>query len=258
MKKIKGLILDMDGVIWRSKTPIGDLRAIFARISELDYKYLFATNNSTHASEEYANLLQGFGVEVSPNHILTSGSITADYLSGLYPGGGNLFIVGMPGLVDTLEIAGFAHSEEDPKAVVVGLDTIFDYQKLAKATALISKGIPFIGTNPDVALPTPSGLAPGTGSLLASITAASGIRPTIIGKPENLIYGAAQTMLGLSNEEILAVGDRLETDILGAQNAGFQTALMLSGVSSLHDAQSWKPKIDYICDNLETLIEEIS
>lgn len=258
MSKIKGLILDMDGVIWRSKTPIGNLGAIFARISNLGLKFLFATNNSTRGSAEYAKILQGFGIEVSSEQILTSGSVTADYLSRIYPEGGSLFIIGMPGLLETLKNAGFTHSENEPKAVVVGLDTEFDYEKLTKASALIAKGAPFIGTNPDVALPTPSGLAPGTGSLLAGITAVTGVRPTIIGKPEKHIYQAAQIILALPKEEILAIGDRLETDILGAQNAGYQTGLVLSGVSTMQDAQAWRPEINYICENLEALIEEIA
>lgn len=258
MKKIKGLILDMDGVIWRNKEPIGDLPSIFARISELDLKFLFATNNSTRTSAEYTEILQALGVEVNPNQILTSGSITADYLSGMHPEGGSIFIIGMPGLVETLKLAGFNHSVEDPKAVVVGLDTEFNYQKLSFASALINSGTPFIGTNPDVALPTPSGLVPGTGSLLAAISATTGVAPEIIGKPKKSIYKSAQAALDLPREEILAVGDRLETDILGAQNAGFQTALVLSGVSTLEDTRTWQPEINYICNNLETLIEEIA
>jgi 4-nitrophenyl phosphatase len=255
--QIKALILDIDGVIWRNKEPIGDLRSLFQRIVARRINYAFATNNSTKTISTYLHLLTGLGVPVTDQQLFTSGSVTANYLQHELKAGSEVFVIGMPGLKKTLINAGFTIGQQSPSAVVVGLDEQFTYGDIKIAVDLVRTGIPFIGTNPDVAIPTPAGLIPGTGSILAAIETASGISPIIIGKPKPTIFQNAIKALKVSPSETLVVGDRLSTDIAGGQSAGCRVGLVLSGVTNLVEAKKWRPTIDFIADDLTALIEEI-
>lgn len=251
---VKALILDMDGVLWRGNQPIGDLSFIFARIQQLGLKVICATNNSTSTAEQFAEKLAGMGAKRSPGQILTSAIASARYLQKIYPSGGPVYIVGEDGLQRALEEAGFWHAEREPLAVIAGMDRGITYTKLAAATRWIRSGVPFIGTNPDKTFPLPDGLAPGAGSILAAIEAASGVSPTIIGKPSPYLYQIAMEQIGASPEETLAVGDRLETDILGAQRAGIRSALVLSGVSDREQLTAWPDPPELVADNLSALL----
>lgn len=254
---IQALILDMDGVIWRKKVPIGNLAKIFQRITSLGLKYVFATNNSTETVDSYVSLLKGNGIQVETHQVITSATATAQYLAEKFPERGNVFIVGMQGLVATLKDYGFSVSAQDAIAVVVGMDRTLTYEKLETATLLIRNGVPFLGTNPDKTFPTPQGLVPGAGSMLAAIEVATDVSPQIIGKPEGTMFIQALEALKIKPENALVVGDRLETDIAGGQAANCKTALVLSGVSSEADGNAWQPSLDYIVEDLDSLITQL-
>jgi 4-nitrophenyl phosphatase len=254
---IKGLILDMDGVLWRSTTPIGNLAWIFETIEELGLRVVMATNNPTRSPMQYVEKLQGFGVKIEPWQVLNSGLVTAQYLKEQFPAGSDIFVVGEDALIETLENEGFNTIGNHPVAVVAAMDRGITYDKLTQATLLIRGGVPFIGTNPDRSFPIPGGQAPGAGAILAALEAASDVAPTIIGKPQPGMYKAALARLGTAPEETLVVGDRLETDILGAQNTGCPCALVLSGVTTLEDADQWKPAPDIIAAELTTVITSL-
>ncbi len=255
--KIRALILDMDGVLWRDNQPIGDLQAIFADIAELGWKVVLATNNATKSIEQFLRKLASFGVNLEPWQVINSAQATAHYLSQLYPDGGTTYVVGEPGLVEILEAKGFMYSEENPIAVVVALDRSINYEKLRTATLLIRSGVPFIGTNPDRTFPEPAGQVPGAGSILAAIETATDIKPLVIGKPNPVMYQFALERMGTTPAETLVVGDRLETDIAGAQHLGSPCALVLSGVSSEEAAWAWEPSPDIIANNLTDVIREL-
>jgi 4-nitrophenyl phosphatase len=253
---IKGVILDMDGVLWRDMQPIGDLPAIFRRIRNLGMSVILATNNATRTVEQYHTKLKGFGVNLESWQVVNAGQAVASFLKKRFPDGGPIYVVGEPSLKETLSLSGFYASEPDSPgilAVVAGMDTNLTFDKLRQATILIRKGLPFIGTNPDRTFPTPEGLMPGAGSILAAIEAASETKPIIAGKPEPLLYNLAMERLGLSPQETLAIGDRLDTDILGGQNAGCYTAVVLSGVTSREVAMLWKPAPDIIAPDLTSI-----
>ncbi|MHB0989422.1 MAG: HAD-IIA family hydrolase [Bellilinea sp.] len=252
--KIKALVLDMDGVLWRANKPVGRLAAVFARIDELKLKVICATNNATSTPEQFAEKLAGMGVQLAPKFILNSALAAAHYLKKQHPAGGPVYLVGEIGLQQAMQELGFWQAEKDVLAIVAGMDRQFSYAKLTAATRLIRNGAPFIGTNPDKTFPTPDGLVPGAGSILAAIEAASGVTPTIIGKPSPFLYQVALDRLGASPLETLAVGDRLETDVLGGQRAGMRTALVLSGVSSLHDLAGWPTPPDLVAADLAELL----
>jgi 4-nitrophenyl phosphatase len=255
---VKAAILDMDGVLWRGPEPIGDLPGIFSRMSSLGWKVAFATNNTTRTVDQYVVILRSLGITVQPEQIITSGVACGIYLQKKFEGSGEVYIIGEKPLFDTLAAFGFRSGESSPRAVVAGLDRQLTYERLATGSRLIRAGCEFIGTNPDPTLPTPEGLIPGTGSILAALEAASGVRPTIIGKPYPELFRIALGGLGTAPEETLVVGDRIETDIAGGIAAGCLTALVLTGVTSREKANGSQFKPQFIAANLERLLDEFA
>lgn len=253
---IKGMILDMDGVLWAADQPLLDMPAFFEAVTQLGLRVVFATNNATRSINMYVERLAGFGVPVEPWQVVNSAIATAEYLHKQFPQGGPIFVVGETGVVEALLERGFypAGDEDDPLAVVAGMDRAMTYNKLARAALLIRAGKPFIGTNPDLTFPTPYGLVPGAGATLAYLEAATGVAPVIMGKPEPYLYRFSIERLGIRPEETLAVGDRLETDILGGQRTGCPTVLVLSGVTSAAEAEAWQPRPNLVLPNLADLL----
>lgn len=254
---IEALILDMDGVLWRDDQPIGDLKGIFSMIQHHGWQVILATNNATRSVDQYLKKLKGFGVSLNPEQIVNSAQAVVHYLAQRHPMGGNVYVIGEEGLLHTLAEYKFQHSLENPVAVIVGMDRNLTYQKLRQATLLIRADVPFIGTNPDRTFPTPDGLVPGAGAILASLEASTSISPIIVGKPSPEMYLVAMDRMGKKPEATLVVGDRLETDIAGAQNLGCPTALVLSGVTSWQAAQSWSPRPNWIEPDLASLLNRL-
>lgn len=257
--KIKGLILDMDGVIWKDATPIGDLGKIFAMIRAKGLKFVLATNNSTRSIDEYVNKMAQLGAEIYPHEILNSSLTVAKLLRAKIPEGSEIFTIGESGLSSALVDEGFIPvskgEAKDPKAVVVGIDRKIDFEKVAEACLWIRAGIPFYATNPDLTFPTPRGLIPGNGAWISLYTTATGIDPIIAGKPSPDMLLVSMERMGTSLDETIMVGDRLETDILGGQRVGCATCLVLSGVTTANDAKTWVQPIDIITKDLESLVD---
>jgi 4-nitrophenyl phosphatase len=257
--QIRALILDMDGVLWRADTPIGDLPDIFSRIHQLGLKVVLATNNSTRSVEQYVERLHGFGVEVEAWQIVTSSQAAAYLMRKHLPDGKQVYVIGENGLKQALLERGFEPVfDGEPAsrlcAVVAGMDRQISYAKLQRATLLIRAGLPFYATNPDRTFPTPDGLVPGTGAILAAISAATDREPTVAGKPKPAMLDLAIERLGLNRNQVLMVGDRLETDIAGGQAAGCPTAVVLSGVSTREQVEAWRPQVEIVSPNLSALI----
>lgn len=257
LNTIKALILDMDGVLWRGNSPIGNLEQVFRSISSSGLKFILATNNSTLNAEKYIEKLRNFGVILSPKQIVNSSIATAYYLEKLSPGGGEVFIIGEAGLIEDLEKKGFFYSENEPQYVVVGMDRSLTYEKLRLATLFVNKGSMLIATNPDATFPTPEGLVPGAGAIVAALETSTGKEAYVVGKPSAEMYHYALDELRTSPNETLVVGDRLETDIAGAQMLGCATALVLSGVTDIDTALAWRPEPDLIADDIKQVIEFI-
>ena len=256
---IKALILDMDGVIWKADAPIGDLPSIFKRIRERGLKYVFATNNSTGTSEQYAARLNGFGVDAEPWQVITSSQAVAHAVAQKFPRGTRVFMIGEDGLRLPLEREGFeiVSVENAPQAevVVMGFDRSINFTKGSEATLLVRKGIPFYATNMDKTFPTPRGEIPGAGAWISVITTATGIQPIVAGKPFPFLMKLSLEKLRAKKEETLVVGDRLETDIAAGQAVGCPTALVLSGVSTEEQAKAWQPPPTIIAESLTNLVE---
>lgn len=247
----------MDGVLWRGSETIGNLQAIFTHIDQMGLKVIFATNNATRTITQYVSLLSSFGVIAEPWQVINSATAVTYYLCSKFPNGGPIFIIGEQGVIEACSEHGFYQSDTGALAVIGGMDRNLTYEKLKTATLLLRAGVPFIGTNPDLTFPTPDGLVPGTGSILAALTAASDVTPIIVGKPEPLMYQVALERLNMPAEQALVVGDRPQTDIAGAQQIGCRTALVLSGVTNAKQAANWKPSPDIIADDLEKVVQLI-
>ena len=258
---IRGMILDADGVLWKDTTPIGDLPRLFERMRALGMKVTIATNNATMTVEQYLEKVASFGVKLDAEQIVTSAHGTAAALSQAFPGKGAVYVIGENGILAALCDAGFT-TVTDPNdgspvvAVVAGMDRALTYQKVQRAMWHIRAGARFYGTNPDATFPTPAGLVPGAGAVIAAVRTAAGVDPIFIGKPSPFMFTLAAERMQLHMDEILAVGDRLETDIAGGQGVGARTALVLSGVSTAEQAQQWKPQPDLIAKDLATLLSQ--
>jgi 4-nitrophenyl phosphatase len=255
---IKALILDMDGVVWRGDSPIGDLALTFQHIRDRGLKFVFATNNSTKTSEQYVAKLKEFGVEVEPWQVVTSSQAAARAVAQSFPQGTKALVIGEDGLRLPLEQEGFeivsVENAHQAQVVVMGMDRGVSYEKLSEATLLIRKGARFYATNMDKTFPTPRGQIPGAGAWVSVITTATNIEPIVAGKPFPFLMELSLEKLGTKKAETLVVGDRLETDIAAGQAVGCPTALVLSGVSTKEQAEFWNPKIDMIVNDLTTLI----
>ncbi len=251
---IHGVILDMDGVLWRDSETIGDLHVIFNRLQELNLKTVLATNNATRSVEQYLDKFMGFKVLLEPWQITTSAMAVISYLKTNFPTGSPVHVVGAPSLINAIVAAGYPMSNDDVKVVIAGVDREITYQKISTAATLIRKGAKFIGTNPDKTFPTPHGLTPGAGAIIAAIATAAEQEPLFVGKPGKVLIQISLERLSLPAQSVLVVGDRLETDILAAQNTGCKSALVLSGVTTLDQARAWSPAPDFIGSDLAELV----
>src|SRR5512143_4004873 len=226
------LITDMDGVLWRGREPLPGLVEFFQFLRQQAIRFVCATNNASTLPEKLAERLQGWGADVTAEEIVTSSIATAEYLADTFPAGARLYVVGMEGLRMPLLQKGFEIAEHDVAAVVAGIDWQLTYDHLKRAALNIRAGAKFIGTNGDRTFPSSEGIIPGAGAILAAIETGTGVKPIVMGKPESPLYETALKRMHAVPEQTLVLGDRLETDILGAVRLGLKSALVLSGVTT--------------------------
>jgi 4-nitrophenyl phosphatase len=253
LTNITHLIIDMDGVLYRGDQPMPCLLEFFAFLRKRAIRFMLATNNSTRTSQEYADKLAGMGVQVYPEEILMSGQATARFLARQYPRGTQVHCFGMPSLKQALTDEGFILADEGVELVVASMDRAVTYEKLKRATLLIRGGARFIATNLDPTNPSEEGLIPGTGTMIAALETASGVKPLAIGKPEPIMYELAMEQMGARPETTAAIGDRADTDILGGKRAGLFTICVLSGSSDRAEAEAYGA--DLIFDDIGHLLE---
>ena len=263
---LRSLIIDMDGVLWHGPKPIPGLTEFFQTLRELRIKFILATNNASHTPAQYVNKLAKLNVDVSLDEILTSGTATAHYLAERYePATTRIFVVGEDGARQPLLDRGFTltglyevnnpdnQTAKGADIVVCGKDETLTWDKLATATLNIKAGAQFIGTNADTTLPTEHGIIHGNGAILAALQTATGVAPTIIGKPEPIMYQQALAFLGSGSDSTAAIGDRLETDILGAKRAGLRSLMVLTGISSRQDLLNSAYQPDWVMEDIRAI-----
>jgi 4-nitrophenyl phosphatase len=254
LSRFTAVLFDMDGVLYRGHEPLPGVAALFDLLDARGVRYACVTNNATMTPAQFADKLARMDIRVPPSRIVTSPVATRHYLEGQTPRETPAYYIGMEGIRAALFDDGFlTYEERRPQIVVVGLDTEATYQKFRIATLAIRAGARFIGTNPDVSLPTEEGEVPGAGALLALLQAATGVSPFVIGKPGPLMFHTAIELLGAVPEQTLTIGDRLDTDIAGALAAGLASVLVLTGVTGPGDLAHSPVQPDAVFDDLDTL-----
>ena len=250
---VRLVIFDLDGVIYRGGQAIGGAVDLVADLKASGVGVRFATNNSTVDRSAYVARLAALGIRATRDEVVTSTSATIEHLARHCPEVRRVLAVGERGIADELSAAGYEAvlaADAVPAAydggglgqgydaVVVGLDTAFDYRRLAAAISAVLAGARFVATNADLLYPTVEGFLPGAGTMVAAIAAGSGARPEVIGKPEPAMFVTTLEGSGVPPEEAVVVGDNPDADMVAAHRAGIASILVLTGVADAHRAAS--------------------
>ncbi|HSC78896.1 MAG TPA: HAD-IIA family hydrolase [Chitinolyticbacter sp.] len=247
---MKAIISDMDGVIYRGKQLIPGANEFVQRLLAEKAPFLFLTNNAEQTPLDLKLKLEYLGIRgLTEDNFITSAMATAMFLKQQKERA-TAYVVGGGGLINELYNVGFSISESRPDYVVVAKSSSFSFEQLKKAVRFIDAGAKFIGTNPDMIDPVEGGNEPAAGTILAAISAATGKRPYIVGKPNALMMTLATRKLGVHPEEAVMVGDRMDTDIVGGMEAGMTTALVLSGVTTQAMIDDFPYKPDHVFDHV--------
>ena len=258
IKHIKGLIIDLDGVIFQGDQSLGDIEAWFKKIQDANIGVVIASNNSSKTSDYVVSLLAKNGVRLESKQVITSSMVTLEYLNARYPRDATLYVIGSPVLKETLERGGYTVINDRSciaDAVIVGIDKTLTYDKLKDASLHIREGAEFIATNDDRTVKSSEGLVPAAGTIVAAIEAASSQKAVIMGKPYRPMFHVALQYLGLEAKNVLVIGDQIETDISGAQDAGCWSALVLTGVTDEKAAHAWRPEIDIVAKDMGAVLD---
>lgn len=248
----RGVILDVDGTVVRGDTQIAGARDALATLDDAGLRRLFLSNNPTKAPSAYVDRFDRAGLTVGADEVMTSGTVTVEYLREFHATD-DLFLVGESGFRAQLDEATLT-VVDDPDAaevVVVSIDRDFHYDRLTAALHALDDGVPFLGTDPDVTIPTDRGLIPGSGAIIRAVAGVVGRDPDrVLGKPDEYARTLALDYLGVDPADCLVVGDRLDTDIaLGAQ-AGMTTVLVRTGVTDERTLANSAIEPDYVLDSL--------
>jgi len=247
-------LIDIDGVLVREHEPIPGSSTALQRLTESG-RVVLLTNNSTRSRKQHAARLADAGLHIQAECILPTSYLAAQYLLARL-GPVPTWVLGEKGLREEIADAGhrLADRPEEAKALVVGMDRQFDYARLTAAYRAIAGGAKFIATNEDATYPVPEGFHPGAGAMVGALRGMGFAPDVVIGKPSPIPYRAALAKLGIEPSRAVMIGDRLETDILGAQDNGIATALVLSGVSASKDVESLGMRPTWIAVNLAALV----
>jgi HAD superfamily hydrolase (TIGR01457 family) len=249
------LLIDLDGVLYRGDEAVPGAPEAMASIRARGRSVVFITNNSSRTPKQVAAKLEAMGIAAAPSEVVTSALATAELLARR--GGGSAFVIGQDGVRSALEGAGVLVAEGEPERadyVVVGFDASADYAKLKHASLLVQRGAALVATNPDGSFPSSDGLWPGAGALLAVVTTTTGATAEVVGKPYAPLFETARRRAG--GGVPLVVGDRLDTDIAGAAALGWDSLLVLSGVSTLADLEGSELRPTFVGADLSALLQE--
>ncbi|WP_175990466.1 TIGR01457 family HAD-type hydrolase [Bacillus sp. Marseille-Q1617] len=250
MKQYKGYLIDLDGTMYRGKEVINEAGDFVRRLKEKGLPYLFVTNNSSRRPEQVAEKLKAFGISAEKEQVFTTSMATAQFIADKKPGS-TAYVIGEEGIRSALEEKGITLQDESPDFVVVGIDRGINYEKLALACLGVRNGATFISTNGDIAIPTERGLLPGNGSLTSVVTVSTQTQPIFIGKPESIIMEQALEVLGVAKEDTLMVGDNYDTDIKAGMNAGLDTLLVHTGVTTKEILKQMEQQPTYTINTLD-------
>jgi NagD protein len=225
-------------VIYRGSEAIPGAAEFIHYLVEEEIPYLFLTNNSAYSPLDVVVKLKKFGIETSVEHVYTSALATAEFVHNQRPHG-TAFVIGEGGLLTALNDVHYAISRDAPDYVIVGEGRVLNFELMEQAHRLIAAGAHLISTNSDTWCPTDSGPRPGCGAVVALLEAATGRKAYHVGKPNPFMMRAARKRIGLATDEVIMIGDTMETDIRGATDLGFRSILVLTGSSSLESLREF-------------------
>lgn len=250
-----GYLIDMDGVIYRGSEPIPGAVEFIAWLREEKIPYLFLTNNSTYTPLDVVVKLKKIGINTSVEHVYTSAMATAEFVRHQKPDG-TAFVIGEGGLLNALNEVNYAITRESPDYVIVGEGRVLNYELVEQAHRSIAAGAGLISTNADTWCPTDSGPRPGCGAIAALLESATGRRAYHVGKPNPFMMRAARKRIDLSTDEVIMIGDTMETDIRGATDLGFKSILVLTGSTTLESMKEYPFRPTSIVTSIAELVPE--
>ena len=249
-------VLDMDGTFYLEDKPIDGALEFLDVLERSNRRYLFFTNNSSKSIKDYINKLSGMGVSADCNMIYSSGSVTIEFLKN-HRKGKKVYLLGTPSLMEGFQSEGIELTEDRPDIVVLGFDTTLTYEKIFKGCTYIREGAEFIATHPDLNCPIKDGLMPDTGSFIRMFTASTGVEPIIMGKPYSHTVEAIERATGIGRDEMVFVGDRLETDIAIGINNGATAVLVMTGATDSKMLENSSIRPTFQIPSIASLIEMV-
>lgn len=249
MEGIKYYLIDMDGVLLHGETLIPGAAEFVQRLQDQKIPFLILTNNSRFIPRDLQARLSYLHLEVPSEAIFTSALATAQFLHSQRPGG-RAYVLGESGLTTALHGIGYVLTDRDPEYVVLGETTTYSFDRISRAIRFVMAGARFIATNPDVIGPGEGGIVPATGAVAAMISAATGVKPYFIGKPNPLMMRTALRTLDAHSEDSAIIGDRMDTDIVAGIESGLRTILVLSGVTTREQAERFPYQPTWIRESI--------
>jgi NagD protein len=255
-REIKSWLMDMDGVLVREEHAIPGAGEFIQKLKENGTPFLVLTNNSTYTRRDLAARLRSSGLEVPEDAIWTSALATAGFLHDQRPDG-TAFVIGETGLTTAIHQVGYTLTERNPDYVVLGETRTYSFERITQAIRLVERGARFIATNPDPTGPSNEGPLPATGSVAALISHATNVAPYFVGKPNPLMMRSALNAIDAHSESTAMIGDRMDTDVVAGLEAGLETVLVLTGVSTRESAERFPYRASRIVDSVADLVAEL-
>jgi NagD protein len=253
-REICSWLMDMDGVLVHEENALPGAAEFLARLRERERPFLVLTNNSIYTRRDLAARLLASGLDVPEESIWTSALATAKFLEDQRPGA-SAYVIGEAGLTTALHQAGYTLTERAPDYVILGETRTYSFERITTAIRLIEGGARFIATNPDPTGPSPDGPLPATGSVAALISRATGVEPYYVGKPNPLMMRSALNAIDAHSETTAMIGDRMDTDIVSGLEAGLETILVLTGVTTREMAERFPFVPSRILESVADLVE---
>jgi len=244
----------MDGVIYHGNKLLPGVKEFVEWLKSEKKNFVFLTNSSERTPKELQEKLRRLGIEVDRSHFYTSALATASFLAGQRPKA-SAYIIGEAGLINALYNVGYTMNNVDPDYVVIGESKSYSYERIENAVNLVLQGAKLIGTNPDTTGPIENGIAPATKALVAPIELATGKSAYFIGKPNPLMMRIALRKLGVTREEAIIIGDRMDTDVIAGIESEIQTCLVLSGISNRNTLDEFAYSPHFILNGVEDIIK---
>lgn len=257
-------LIDLDGVVYVGENPTEGAAETIERLKKSGKIVIFLTNDPRKTAAGYSEKLRAMGIAVSPGDVVTSGMAIAYHIRTTHPdiAGKKAYVVGSTSLKEEISLTGLrvVSGDEAKEAdfVIVGGHPDFHYDEMKHAALAVRRGAEFYATNRDPAYPTPEGLVPATGAMLAAIETACGRKAVVAGKPEVIMFEVAiAEHMHRDRDRFAIIGDRIDTDVQGGKNAGIGTILALSGSTSEEDVIESETRPDHIIRDLRDLLREI-